>query len=106
MTTALIVEDSLTDRTLLTHHLEQLGVQVSSVGSSEEAIASTKVTSPDLVFLDVILPRQSGFEFCRDLKTDQRTQHILIVICSSKGTEGRQALGFYARRRYLSSQTR
>ena len=93
MTTALIVEDSLTDRTLLTHHLEQLGIQVFSVESSEEAIVSIKATSPDLVFLDVVLPGQSGFEFCRDLKTDQRTQHIPIIICSSKGTEADKLWG-------------
>ena len=86
MTTALIVEDSLTDRTLLTGYLEQLGIQVSSVDSSEAAIISMKAAAPDLVFLDVVLPGQSGFEFCQNLKTNENTKNIPIVICSSKGT--------------------
>lgn len=93
MTTALIVEDSLTDRTLLTRYLEQLGIQVSSVDSSEAAVISMKATSPDLVFLDVVLPGQSGFEFCRDLKTDEKTKDIPIIICSSKGTEADKLWG-------------
>ena len=93
MTTALIVEDSLTDRTLLTRYLEQLGIQVSSVNSSEEAVVSIRAASPDVVFLDVVLPGQSGFEFCHDLKTDEGTKHIPIVICSNKGTEADKLWG-------------
>lgn len=93
MTTALIVEDSLTDRALLSDYLEQLGIRAYSVNSSEEALISIKSASPDLVFLDVVLPGQSGFEFCRDLKTDENTKNIPIVICSSKTTEADKLWG-------------
>lgn len=93
MTIALIVEDSLTDRTLLAGYLSQLGIQVTSVNSSEEALVSLETALPDLVFLDVVLPGQSGFEFCRDLKTSENTKDIPIVICSSKGTEADKLWG-------------
>lgn len=93
MATALIVEDSLTDRELLTHYLQQSGITVTSAQSSEEALQMLKATPPDLVFLDVVLPGQSGFEFCRDLKTTESTQNIPVVICSTKGTEADKLWG-------------
>jgi len=93
MATALIVEDSLTDRELLTGYLQQSGITVQSAQSSEEALQILKATPPDLVFLDVVLPGQSGFEFCRDLKTNENTQDIPVVICSTKGTEADKLWG-------------
>ncbi|MEO1391710.1 MAG: response regulator [Cyanobacteria bacterium J06634_5] len=93
MTTALVVEDSLTDRELLTDYLEQSGITVQSVQSSEEAIQILQTDSPDLLFLDVVLPGQSGFEFCRDLKTNETTQSIPVIICSTKGTDADKLWG-------------
>lgn len=93
MVTALVVEDSLTDRTLLTKYLEQFGIRVTTADSSEEAAALLENALPDLVFLDVVLPGQSGFELCRELKTSETTKNIPIVICSSKGTEADKLWG-------------
>ena len=93
MTTALVVEDSLTDRERLTNYLQQSGITVTSAQSSEEALQMVRTTPPDLLFLDVVLPGQSGFEFCRDLKTDESTRNIPIVICSTKGTEADKLWG-------------
>ena len=70
MVTALIVEDSLTDRERLTHYLQQSGITVLGVQSSEEALLEIQAKLPDVVFLDVVLPGQSGFEFCRDLQDE------------------------------------
>ncbi|MEM1308280.1 MAG: response regulator [Cyanobacteria bacterium P01_C01_bin.70] len=93
MTTALIVEDSLTDRQLLTHYLQQSGITVMGVQSSEEALLMVQSSPPDVVFLDVVLPGQSGFELCRDLKISEQTQNIRIVICSTKNTEADKLWG-------------
>ena len=93
MTTALIVEDSITDRDRLTQYLQQSGITVKSAQSSEEALQVIKSTPPDVVFLDVVLPGQSGFEFCRDIKTNASTQNIPVVICSTKGTEADKLWG-------------
>jgi two-component system, chemotaxis family, response regulator PixH len=93
MATALIVEDSLTDRDLLTRYLQQSGITVTSAQSSEEALKMLQLDPPDLVFLDVVLPGQSGFEFCRDLKTNESTQNIPVIICSTKGTEADKLWG-------------
>lgn len=87
MSTVLVVEDSLTDTEVLTRYLRQVGLAVVSVQSGEEAEARLRSQKPDLVILDVILPGQSGFELCHNLKTNEDTKQIPVVICSSKGTE-------------------
>ncbi|MGQ4650079.1 response regulator [Lyngbya aestuarii] len=93
MTTVLLVEDSLTDTQVLTHYLRQAGITVVSVTSGEEAQLKLQLQQPDLVILDVILPGQSGFELCRQLKTNSLTQRIPVVICSTKGTDADKLWG-------------
>jgi two-component system, chemotaxis family, response regulator PixH len=93
MTTILLVEDSLTESQLLTQYLRQGGLTVVSVTSCEEARFKLQSQKPDLVLLDVILPGQSGFEFCRELKNNVSTQKIPIVLCSTKGTEADKIWG-------------
>lgn len=87
MTTVLLVEDSLTEAQILISYLRQAGLAVVSATSCEEARTKLQVQRPDLVLLDVILPGQSGFELCRELKTNSSTKQIPVVICSTKGTE-------------------
>ena len=87
MTTVLLVEDSLTDTEILTHYLHEAGLIVVSATNCEDARLKLKLQKPDLVLLDVILPGQSGFELCRELKTNASTERIPVVICSTKGTD-------------------
>jgi Response regulators consisting of a CheY-like receiver domain and a winged-helix DNA-binding domain len=93
MTTILLVEDSLTQTEVLTRYLQQAGLTVVSVTSGEEAQLKLQSQKPDLVILDVILPGQSGFELCRELKTNANTQRIPVVICSTKGSEADKLWG-------------
>lgn len=87
MSTVLLVEDSLTESEILTRYLQRAGLAVISVRSGEEAREKLHRSKPDLIVLDVILPGQSGFELCRELKSNPNTQLIPIVICSTKNTE-------------------
>lgn len=93
MSTILLVEDSLTESQRLTQYLQQSGLTVVSVGSVEEAQEKLHHQTPDLIVLDVILPGQSGFELCHELKTNPGTISIPVVICSSKGTKADQLWG-------------
>jgi two-component system, chemotaxis family, response regulator PixH len=93
MTTVLLVEDSLTDTEIMTCYLKKMGFAVMSATSCEEAQTKLHLQKPDLVVLDVILPGQSGFEFCHELKTNVNTQQIPVVICSTKGTEADKLWG-------------
>ncbi len=87
MKTVLVVEDSMTEMQLLTSYLQKAGLTVMSAQSGEEAQTKLIAQTPDLIVLDVILPGQSGFELCRELKADPKTSQIPVVICSTKDTD-------------------
>ncbi|MBW4444500.1 MAG: response regulator [Plectolyngbya sp. WJT66-NPBG17] len=87
MKTVLVVEDSMTEMQLLTSYLQKAGLIVVSAQSGEEAQTKLMAQMPDLIVLDVILPGQSGFELCRELKADPKTSQIPVVICSTKDTD-------------------
>jgi two-component system, chemotaxis family, response regulator PixH len=87
MTNVLVVEDSQTDQGLMLGYLNKAGFVAKAVGSGEEAQAQIALQKPDLIILDVILPGQSGFEICRELKKDAATKQIPVIICSTKGTD-------------------
>ncbi|MEM6500460.1 MAG: response regulator [Cyanobacteria bacterium P01_C01_bin.89] len=87
MRTVLVVEDSQTERNQVTTYLQEAGMAVVSVGSGEEALSWLKSQTPDIILLDVILPGQSGFEVCREIKQDGSTsKDIPVVMCSTKTT--------------------
>lgn len=88
MATALIVDDTKTELSILSDCLTGAGVTVETASSGEEALAKISVKHPDIIILDVVLPGKSGFEVCRELKSDgTSTQNIPIIICSTKGTD-------------------
>jgi chemotaxis family two-component system response regulator PixH len=87
MNTVMVVEDSITDMELLTLYLQKEGLSVIPAKSGEDAQARLQQKKPDLIVLDVILPGQSGFQLCRQLKSNPETQGIPIVLCSTKKTE-------------------
>lgn len=87
MNTALVVEDSITDITILVNCLQQGGINVLTATNAEEARSKIGTYKPDVIILDVVLPDRSGFEICRDLKGEAQTQNIPIIICSTKGGE-------------------
>ncbi|MGK7872476.1 MAG: response regulator transcription factor [Xenococcaceae cyanobacterium] len=87
MGTALVVEDCLTEREIITSCLQQAGINVSIAASGEEALEKISSNLPDVIVLDVVLPGRSGFEICRELKAENKTSNIPIIICSTKGSE-------------------
>ncbi|MGF1568763.1 MAG: response regulator transcription factor [Nodosilinea sp.] len=87
MNHVLIVEDSLTDKEILTLCLKNNGISVVTAKSAEEAFVQVKNHQFDLIILDVVLPDRSGFEICRELKDDAATKQVPVIICSTKGTE-------------------
>ena len=87
MSTALVVEDCLTDRKTLTIYLTKFGFNVLTAENGEEARAKLSDSKPDIIILDVILPDRSGFELCREFKSDPEMNGIPIIFFSNKGTE-------------------
>ncbi|MBO3461451.1 response regulator [Aetokthonos hydrillicola Thurmond2011] len=93
MNTVLVVEDGLADREIISQYLQQAGYFVISAKSGEEAEEKLQKNKPNVIFLDVILPGQSGFEMCRELKKNPQTSKIPIVICSTKNSDADKMWG-------------
>ncbi|GAB4299900.1 MAG: response regulator [Myxococcota bacterium] len=87
MAKILIVDDSPTDVELFREALSEKGhsILVAYDGISAEEIVAKE--GPDLLILDIIMPKKDGFQVCRDLKSNPTTHHIPIAIVSSKGEE-------------------
>lgn len=60
---------------------------MSAAASAEDGIAVAEAELPDLILMDVILPGMSGFQATRSLSRSPKTQHIPIIIVSTKGME-------------------
>ena len=93
MSKVLVVDDSLTDRRIMTTYLTQAGLTVLDVESAEEAMEKIGDYQPQLIVLDVVMGGKSGFELCRSLKADQSTKPIPVILCSSKSTEADKMWG-------------
>jgi putative two-component system response regulator len=79
----LAVDDSDLDRQLLKDQLAAEGYRVSTAADGEEALQAVAAHPPDLILLDVIMPRVDGYEVCRRLKADPRTILIPVVMITS-----------------------
>ncbi|HHP7230622.1 MAG TPA: PleD family two-component system response regulator [Xenococcaceae cyanobacterium] len=93
MSKVLIVDDSLTDRRVLTTYLTEAGLTVLDAESAEDAMEKLADYQPQLIVLDVVMGGKSGFELCRNLKANQNTKPIPVILCSSKSTEADKMWG-------------
>ncbi|MEM7793747.1 MAG: response regulator [Cyanobacteria bacterium P01_C01_bin.118] len=87
MSTVLVVEDSVAQREMMIDLLKGNGLHVTVASDGVEALAHIQGDLPDLVVLDIVMPRMNGYEVCRRIKSDPATQNLPVVLCSSKGEE-------------------
>lgn len=88
MNMVLVVEDSIPQREMITELLRGNGLTVKAVCDGVEALEQIQAGQPpDLVVLDIVMPRMNGYEVCRRLKADPTTQNVPVILCSSKGEE-------------------
>jgi len=87
MSKILVVEDERDIRDLIEFTLRFAGFEVVSVTSGIEALERAPLEQPDLIILDVRMPKVTGYEVCRRLKEDPTTSAIPIVLLSAMGQE-------------------
>ena len=80
----LIVEDSPTAMLQITTILQTKGYELMHAVDGEEALRKAVERMPQLIVLDVILPKKNGFQVCRQLKKTPDTQGIKILLLTSK----------------------
>ena len=86
----LIVDDEAHLRMLIQQTLEDLedeGVQLLTASNGEEALETIRSAKPNLVFLDVMMPKLSGFDVCERAKQSAGPDPIYIVLLTAKGQE-------------------
>lgn len=82
--TVLVVDDSETDRYVITEMLEAAGYTVTTAASGEECLEVVKNAMPDLIVMDVIMPGLNGFQTTRTLTKNPDTAHIPVIMCTGK----------------------
>ncbi|MDY6874896.1 MAG: response regulator [Chloroflexota bacterium] len=87
MSRILVAEDERDIRDLIGFTLRFAGFEVVLVGDGSEAIEKAPLEQPDLIILDVRMPKMTGYEACRQLKKNPATSAIPIVFLSAKGQE-------------------
>ena len=86
----LIVDDEVHLRSLLHQTLEELedeGVELHMAVNGEDALSTIESMQPDLVFLDVMMPKLSGFDVCERTKKNLGLAGVYIVLLTAKGQE-------------------
>jgi DNA-binding response OmpR family regulator len=96
MAKILIAEDERDIRELIAFTLRIASHEVITTSNGEEAYEMTLSESPDLVLLDVRMPRMTGYEACQLIKANQSTSHIPVVFLSAKGQESEVMAGLEA----------
>ncbi|MDX1368768.1 response regulator [Pseudomonas sp.] len=85
--TVLIADDEPNIVISLEFLLEQAGYQVMVAHDGQEALEAIQRQPPDLVLLDVMLPRLSGFDVCQKIRENPEWQHMRVVMLTAKGRE-------------------
>jgi CheY-like chemotaxis protein len=96
MARILIAEDERDSRELISFTLQFAGHEVIATGNGEEAYHTTLREIPDLILMDVRMPRMTGYEACRALKSNPELKDIPVVFLSAKGQESEIQQGLEA----------
>jgi DNA-binding response OmpR family regulator len=84
----LVADDNPTNRDILQARLEANGYEVLHAGDGEEALAVTREQRPDLILLDIMMPKLDGIEVCRRLKADAGLPFTPIILVTAKAESG------------------
>jgi DNA-binding response OmpR family regulator len=96
MAKIVIAEDERDIRDLLTFTLRFAGHEVIATSNGEEAVEATLREMPDLILMDVRMPKMTGYEACEQIKQEETIKHIPVVFLSAKGQESEVRTGLEA----------
>lgn len=96
MAKILIAEDERDIRDLVAFTLRFAGHEVVAVENGALAVEAAPVEMPDLILMDVRMPRMTGYEACQHIKADKRIKHIPVVFLSAKGQDSEIQAGYAA----------
>ncbi|MCJ7774065.1 MAG: response regulator [Desulfobacterales bacterium] len=89
----MVVDDSPTELKIMSEPFIPKGYKVITAMDGEEAIKMAEIEKPDLIVLDVIMPKMNGFQVCRKIKTTPELKNIKIILLTSKNQESDEFWG-------------
>ena len=89
----LVVDDEPFIVQMVVSRLTASGYESISAADGDEALKKARSENPDLIILDVMLPKMDGFQVCAVLKQDERYQHIPIILFTAKGGDKARQVG-------------
>ena len=89
----LLIEDDRDIVELVRYNLEREGFQVSAATDGATGLAQIRKTPPDILLLDLMLPKLSGLEICREIRRDQALNRLPILMLTARGEEADRVVG-------------
>lgn len=83
----LLVDDEAFIIKSLQFVLKKTGHDVITASNGEEALVKAKAEKPDLMFLDIMMPKKDGFETCKEIKASDDTKNIYVIMLTAKGRD-------------------
>ncbi len=90
----LVVDDEVNITQILEFSIGAEGFEVITAQNGEEAIEKARKEQPDLIILDIMMPKIDGYEACRILKANPLTRNIPVVLLTAKGRDIDKRLGY------------
>jgi DNA-binding response OmpR family regulator len=90
----LVVDDEVNITQILEFSIGSEGYEVITALNGEEAVDKARREQPDLIILDIMMPKIDGYEACRILKANPLTKNIPVVLLTAKGRDIDKRLGF------------
>lgn len=83
----LVVDDEPSIVRPLAFVLQKSGYEVLTASNGEEGLAIAQAEKPDVIFLDVMMPKKNGYEVCEELKNHPELKNIYVIILTARGVE-------------------
>jgi len=93
MAKILVVDDEIIVIKIAQKNLETHGYEVITAHDGEEGFKKAKSETPDLIILDVMLPKMNGYQVCHSLKTDALYKHIPVILFTDKALDDFEGVG-------------
>ena len=90
----LVVDDEIYIVHILDFSLGMEGYEVITALDGEQALERLESDKPDMIVLDIMMPKLDGYEVCRSIKSNPATRHIPVILLSAKGRNVDQKMGF------------
>ena len=87
MAKILVVDDVVVDQTRMADVVKSLGHTAITASDGEEALQKAKSERPDLILLDIVIPKKNGFQVCRELREDPSVANTPVIMVTSKNQD-------------------